>query len=100
MRDTNLMQQALGLTPPWTVVRSDFDTEAGRLDVEIDFTPGSPLRLPQLRRGGLPGLRYPTQDLAPPQLLPAPSLSACLRAARALRNLWHQAGQCAVGKAG
>jgi hypothetical protein len=40
MRDTNLMQQALGLTPPWTVVRSDFDTEAGRLDVEIDFTPG------------------------------------------------------------
>jgi transposase len=41
MRDTTLMQQALGLTPPWTVVRSDFDTEAGRLDVQIDFTPGS-----------------------------------------------------------
>jgi transposase len=41
MRDTTLMQQALGLTPPWTVVRSDFDTKAGRLDVQIDFTPGS-----------------------------------------------------------
>src|SRR5947209_6810334 len=41
MRDTTLMQQALGLTPPWTVVRSDFDTKAARLDVQIDFTPGS-----------------------------------------------------------
>jgi transposase len=41
MRDTTLMQQALGLTPPWTVVRSDFDAEAHRLDVQIDFAPGS-----------------------------------------------------------
>jgi transposase len=46
MRATTLMQQALGLTPPWTVVRSDFDTEAGRLDVEIDFTPGSRFACP------------------------------------------------------
>jgi transposase len=46
MRDTTLMQQALGLTPPWTVVRSDFDTEPGRLDVEIDFTPGSRFACP------------------------------------------------------
>ena len=28
MRDTNLLQLALGLTPPWTVTRSDFDPEA------------------------------------------------------------------------
>jgi transposase len=40
------MQQALGLTPPWTVVRSDFDTKPGRLDVEIDFTPGSRFACP------------------------------------------------------
>jgi len=46
MRDTTLMQQALGLTPPWTVVRSDFDTKAGRLDVQIDFTPGSRFACP------------------------------------------------------
>src|SRR4051812_21652904 len=46
MRDTTLMQLALGLTPPWTVVRSDFDTAAGRLDVEIDFTPGSRFACP------------------------------------------------------
>jgi transposase len=41
MRDTTLMQQALGLTPPWTVARCDFDAEAHRLDVQIDFAAGS-----------------------------------------------------------
>jgi transposase len=41
MRDTNLLQLALGLTPPWTVTGSDFDPAAKRLDIEIDFTPGS-----------------------------------------------------------
>ena len=41
MRDTSLLQQALGLTPPWTVSRSDFDPEARRLDIQIDFVPGS-----------------------------------------------------------
>ena len=41
MRDTNLLQLALGLTQPWTVTRGDFDPEAHRLDIEIDFAPGS-----------------------------------------------------------
>ena len=41
MHDTNLLQLALGLTPPWTVTGSDFDPEAKRLDIQIDFTPGS-----------------------------------------------------------
>lgn len=41
MRDTDLLQLALGLTPPWTVTRSDFDPEAKRLDIQIDFAPGS-----------------------------------------------------------
>ena len=59
MRDTNLMQQALGLTPPWTVVRSDFDTEAGRLDVEIDFTPGSRFACPTCGAADCPA--YDTQ---------------------------------------
>jgi hypothetical protein len=49
MRDTTLMQQALGLTPPWTVVRSDFDAEAHRLDVQIDFAPGSRFVCPNFR---------------------------------------------------
>jgi transposase len=59
MRDTNLMQQALGLTPPWTVVRSDFDTEAGRLDVEIDFTPGRRFACPNCGAADCPA--YDTQ---------------------------------------
>jgi transposase len=41
MRDTSLLQLALGLTPPWTVSRADFDAEAKRLDIHIDFAPGS-----------------------------------------------------------
>ncbi len=41
MRDTSLLQLALALTPPWTVTRSDFDPEAHRLDIHLDFPPGS-----------------------------------------------------------
>src|SRR5689334_20557057 len=59
MRDTTLMQQALGLTMPWTVVRSDFDTAAGRLDVEIDFTPGSRFACPNCGAADCPA--YDTQ---------------------------------------
>jgi transposase len=59
MRDTTLMQQALGLTPPWTVVRSDFDTAAGRLDVDIDFTPGSRFACPNCGAADCPA--YDTQ---------------------------------------
>ena len=46
MRDTTLMQLALGLTPPWTVTRSDFDPEAKRLDIHIDFPAGSRFTCP------------------------------------------------------
>jgi transposase len=46
MRDTTLLQLALALTPPWTVSRSDFDPEARRLDIEIDFPPGSRFACP------------------------------------------------------
>jgi transposase len=46
MRDTALLQRALGLTPPWTVNRADFDPEAHRLDLQIDFAPGSRFACP------------------------------------------------------
>jgi transposase len=46
MRDTVLLQQALALTPPWTVSRADFDPEAHRLDIQIDFPPGSRFACP------------------------------------------------------
>jgi transposase len=40
------MQMALGLTPPWTVTGSDFDAGAGRIDIQIDFPPGSRFACP------------------------------------------------------
>ena len=46
MHDTTLLQLALALTPPWTVSRSDFDPEGHRLDIEIDFPPGSRFACP------------------------------------------------------
>jgi transposase len=46
MRDISLLQQVLGLTPPWTVSRADFDPEAHRLDIQIDFAPGSRFACP------------------------------------------------------
>jgi transposase len=36
----------LGLTPPWTVTGSDFDAEARRLDIQIDFAAGSRFTCP------------------------------------------------------
>ena len=46
MRDTDLLQMALGLTPPWQVSSSDFDPQQRRLDIKIDFTRGSTFSCP------------------------------------------------------
>jgi transposase len=62
MRDTNLLQMALGLTPPWTVTRSDFDPDAKRLDIEIDFAPGSRFPCPNCGAADCPA--YDTQRMS------------------------------------
>src|SRR5208283_5423854 len=54
MRDTTLLQQALGLTAPWTVSGSDFDAQAHRLDIQIDFAPGSRFACPACGAAGCP----------------------------------------------
>ncbi len=54
MRDTTLLQQALGLTAPWTVSGSDFDAQAPRLDIHIDFAPGSRFACPACGAAGCP----------------------------------------------
>ena len=54
MRDTTLLQLALALTPPWTVSRSDFDAEGHRLDIEIDFPPGSRFACPNCGAANCP----------------------------------------------
>ena len=46
MRDTDLFQLALGLTSPWQVSSSDFDPQEKRLDIMIDFPPGSTFTCP------------------------------------------------------
>ena len=62
MRDTNLLQPALGLTPPWTVTRGDFDPEAHRLDIQIDFAPGS--RFPCPNCGAIDCPAYDTERMS------------------------------------
>jgi len=47
MRDIDLFQQALGLTPPWRVVRSEFNPESKRLDLYLDFPRGSTFACPE-----------------------------------------------------
>lgn len=54
MRDTNLLQLALGMTSPWHVARADFDAEARRLDIYIDFTPGSRFACPECGAAACP----------------------------------------------
>ena len=71
MRDTSLLQLALGVAPPWTVVRSDFDTVARQLDIYIDFATGSRFPCPACgRRTARPTTR--AGDVAASELLAAP----------------------------
>ena len=94
MRDTALLQLALGLTPPWTVSRSEFDPEARRLDIEIDFAPGSRFACPTCGAADCPA--YRADDLASSKLLPAPGLFECPRSARPLRHVRRQDRQRGV----
>ena len=54
MSDTHLLRMALGLTPPWTVTGADFDPEARRLDIHIDFPSGSRFACPECGATGCP----------------------------------------------
>lgn len=47
MTDTELLQKALGLTPPWRVTSSDFDPQQKRLEIKIDFPRGSTFSCPE-----------------------------------------------------
>lgn len=60
VRDLDLFQQALGITAPWKVVRSEFDAAAKRLDLYIDFEPGGSFPCPVCGRAGCKA--YDTSD--------------------------------------
>jgi len=46
MRDTGLLQAALGLGSPWQVTACDFDANAQQLDIRLDFPAGSRFACP------------------------------------------------------
>ena len=52
MRDTDLLQIALGLKEPWFVVKSDFDAEQKRFDIFLDFRKGSIFPCPECGSSG------------------------------------------------
>ena len=45
--EQQLFSAALGLVPPWHVARSEFDADAGRLDLYLDFPRGSRFACPE-----------------------------------------------------
>jgi len=54
MPELELFQAALGLTPPWRVVGSDFDAAPGKLTIDIDFPRGSRFNCPTCGGPGWP----------------------------------------------
>ena len=60
MRDIDLFQMALGLTPPWQVSDAQFDPNTKRLDIRIDFPRGSTFTCPKCGQTGIKA--YDTQE--------------------------------------
>jgi transposase len=46
MEDTDLIQMALGITPPWFVNKLNLDTSKKRMDIYLEFTKGSKFLCP------------------------------------------------------
>lgn len=53
MRDTELLQMALGLAPPWQVRAAEFNPDEKRLDIRLDFPKGSVFPCPVCGQAGL-----------------------------------------------
>lgn len=47
MKDRELFQAALGLQEPWRVDRIEFDAEAERLDIDLNFPRGARFACPE-----------------------------------------------------
>jgi len=61
MRDTELLQAAFGLLPPWMVARSTFDAAGKRLDIHLDFPRGSRFGCPDCGAADCPA--YDTEEM-------------------------------------
>ena len=53
MKDTELLQMALGLTPPWQVSTAEFNPDEKRLDIRFDFPKGSTFNCPKCGQSGV-----------------------------------------------
>ena len=54
MRDTHLLQLALGIQSPWFVAASDFDVDKKRLDIKLDFKSGARFACPECNAADCP----------------------------------------------
>jgi transposase len=59
-QDLLLFQAALGLSDPWQVTSVEFDADAKRLDLRVDFPKGSTFCCPECDRAGLKA--YDTEE--------------------------------------
>src|SRR5512134_1108288 len=59
--DTDLLQMALGLLPPWMVAGSTFDAAAKRLDIHLDFPRGGRFACPDCGSADCPA--YDTEEM-------------------------------------
>jgi hypothetical protein len=96
----DLFQMALGLLPPWMVVRSTFDAAAKRLDIHLDFPKGSRFVCPNC--GASDCRAYETEEMTWCHLnfFQHEALSPRSRASSELYRLWDQAGVGAIGVRG
>ena len=53
MRDTELLQMAIGLASPWQVSAAEFEPDQKRLDIRLDFPKGSTFTCPNFGQTGL-----------------------------------------------
>ena len=53
MKDTELLQMALGLAPPWQVSTAEFDPDEKRLDIRLYFPKGSTFNCPKCGQSGV-----------------------------------------------
>jgi hypothetical protein len=101
MRDTDLMQLALGLIPPWMVKACAFDAEARRLDIEIDFARGGRFPCPQCGTVDCPVARHGDADVATSRLLPAsgvPALPAIAASSRSKAASAHRSATACLNR--
>lgn len=59
MKDLDIFQAALGLGEEWTVIKTEFDAQAKRLDIYLDFLPGTQFPCPVC---SLPNKVYDTTE--------------------------------------